>query len=199
MGRLIPGGKADAPMCAESHAIEVSGAIFAHGDEHERWAGASDMALQGFFWLERDVLAGCARPGGRGGESVATDLAELREWGIGAVLSLTEAPLDEGAVEGAGMAYLHLPVDDLQPPEPEQLERALAFIDGQRVRGRAVAVHCLMGQGRTGTVLAAYLIRAGRTPETALRELRAVCPGAVSAAVQERALEAFARRRDWIV
>jgi atypical dual specificity phosphatase len=171
----------------------------ARGDEHEQWTGARDMALQGFYWLERGVLAGCARPGGRGGEAVAADLAELRERGIGAVLSLTESPLDEVAVEGAGMAYLHVPVDDLQPPEPEQLEQALAFIDGQRARGRAVAAHCLMGQGRTGTVLAAYLIRAGRTPEEALRELRAVCPGAVSAPVQQRALEAFARRRDWIV
>jgi atypical dual specificity phosphatase len=157
------------------------------------------MALQGFYWLERGVLAGCARPGGRAGETLAADLAELRERSIGAVLSLTESPLDEATVAGAGMAYLHVPVDDLQPPEPEQLERALAFIDGQRARGRAVAVHCLMGQGRTGTVLAAYLIRAGRTLEAALRELRAICPGAVSAPVQERALEAFAQRRDWIV
>jgi atypical dual specificity phosphatase len=161
------------------------------------------MALQGFYWLDRDVLAGCARPGGRGsaGGAVAleADLAELKDRGIRALLSLTEAPLDAAAVERAGMAYLHLPVDDLQAPEPEELERALAFIDRQRALGRPVAVHCLMGQGRTGTVLAAYLIRAGRTPEQALRELRAACPGAVSAQVQERALAAFARRRDWIV
>ena len=163
------------------------------------------MALQGFYWLERGVLAGCARPGKRGyGAAEAqtmleTDLAELQEYGIGAVLSLTESPLDNAVVERFGMAYLHLPVDDMQAPEPEQLDRALAFIDRQRTQGRAVAVHCLMGQGRTGSVLAAYLIRAGRTPEQALRELRAVCPGAVSAPVQERALEAFARRRDWIV
>ncbi len=160
---------------------------------------ATDMAITGFYWLERGVLAGCARPGGRDGETLRADLAEFAEYGVGALLSLTEAPLDATALERAGMSYLHLPVDDLQSPEPEQIEQALAFIDAQRVRGRGVAVHCLMGQGRTGTVLAAYLIRAGRTPDAALRELRAICPGAVSAPVQQRALEAFAHRRDWIV
>jgi atypical dual specificity phosphatase len=165
------------------------------------------MALDRFFWVMEGVLAGCSRPGGRamgrngtgGGDALERDLAELMERGIGAVLSLTESPLEERMVERAGMAYLHVPVDDMQAPEPEQLERALAFIDAQRLAGRAVAVHCLMGQGRTGTVLAAYLIRAGRTPEQALRELRGVCPGAVPAPVQERSLEAFARRRDWVL
>ena len=138
-------------------------------------------------------------PQGTRDDALGRDLAELKERGIGAVLSLTESPLDAEALEQHGMAYAHVPVDDMQAPEPDELERALAFIDAQRLAGRAVAVHCRMGQGRTGTVLAAYLIRAGRTPEQALRELRAICPGAVPAPVQERALEAFARRRDWVL
>lgn len=164
------------------------------------------MALGRFFWVTDGVLAGCSCPGGSGmgrqgavGDALGRDLAELKERGIGAVLTLTESPLDTGALERHGMANAHVPVDDMQAPEPDELERALAFIDAQRLAGRAVAVHCRMGQGRTGTVLAAYLIRAGRTPEQALRELRVVCPGAVPAPVQERALEAFARRRDWVL
>jgi len=127
------------------------------------------------------------------------DLAWLREQGIGAVVSLTETPLPIGALARHGLAELHMPVDDLTPPTPDQLQAALAFIDRQRALDQAVAVHCLMGQGRTGTVLAAYRIRAGLTPEAALRELRAVCPGAVGSPGQERALDAFAARRDWIV
>jgi hypothetical protein len=70
---------------------------------------------------------------------------------------------------------LHLPVDDLTPPDPAQLDAALDFIDERRARGERVAVHCLVGQGRTGTVLAAYLIRGGLPAEVALREIRAVC------------------------
>jgi len=170
--------------------------------------GAGTMALERFFWMVEGALAGCSRPGGNGRgpasttathEALEADLAWLRERGIGAVLSLTEEPLEAGAVERAGMGYLHVPVRDMEAPEPEEIERALAFIDRQRLAGRAVAVHCRMGQGRTGTILAAYLIRSGRTAQEALAELRAACRGAVSAGVQERALEAYARRRDWVV
>ena len=162
------------------------------------------MALYGFFWLVDDVLAGCSRPGGRSPNGadlagVDHDLAWLREQGIGAVLTLTETPLPEGALVRLDLAYLHLPVPDLTPPSPEQLDRALAFIDQQRVAGRSVVVHCLVGQGRTGTVLAAFLIRAGATPEHALAELRARCPGAVGTRSQEQALHAYYTRRDWII
>lgn len=149
-------------------------------------------AMRDFYWLIDGVLAGCGRPGKRrrgrpaaegaapaeipADDPLDTDLAFLRRQGIGAVLSLTEEPLT-----------------------PAQLDRALDFIDGQRARGNKVAVHCLMGQGRTGTVLAAYLIRGGVSPATALRELRSVCPDAVGAAAQERFLHDYAARRAWIV
>jgi atypical dual specificity phosphatase len=178
------------------------------------------MAIHGFYWLIEGRLAGCGRPGGmewrvrigrgaNGGANAAhaagatqaldDDLDWLREQGIGAVLSMTETPLAEGALERHGLAGLHVPVDDMTAPTPEQFEQALGFIDRQQGLGYAVAVHCLMGQGRTGTILAAYLIRAGATPEAALRELRRVCPGAVENAEQEKALRAFAIRRDWII
>src|SRR5206468_3354702 len=55
------------------------------------------------------------------------------------------------------------------------------------------------GQRRTGTVLAAHRIRAGSTPDAALHELRAICPGAIGSPEQEDALHVFARHRDWIL
>jgi len=171
--------------------------------------------IRGFYWLIEDELAGCSRPGGRGpgrggpggyetpdGTALTAldqDLAWLRAQGIRAVLSLTETPLDEASVARHGLAALHLPVPDMHAPTPDQLMRALGFIDRQRADGLAVVVHCLVGQGRTGTILAAYRIRAGATPEEALRQVRAVCPGAVESVVQQEALRRFAARRDWIV
>lgn len=168
------------------------------------------MAINGFYWLIEGVLAGCARPGAARASSadaratsplatLAADLEWLREQGIGAVLSLTETPLPEEALARHDLAVIHIPVDDMTAPAPEQFEEALTFIDNQRLLGKGVAVHCKMGQGRTATILAAYLIRAGATSTDAIKELRALCPGAISAEEQERALHAFARRRDWIV
>ena len=167
--------------------------------------------MQGFYWLIEGRLAGCPRPGSRRDRPHDTtppqeaeaalneDLAWLRTRGIGAVLSLTETPLDLSALSRHRLEVLHLPVDDLHAPTPAQLHYALAFIDRQHALDRAVAVHCLMGQGRTGTVLAAHRIRAGSTPDAALAELRARSPGAIGSPEQETALRAFARHRDWIL
>ncbi len=180
------------------------------------------MAMHGFYWLIDGLLAGCGRPGHRGrgrpaarattpvapGEADAADalldpldedLAWLASQGIGAVLSLTEEPLAVGALARHGMAELHLPVDDLRAPSPAQLDAALDFIDEQRLLGRRVLVHCLVGQGRTGTILAAYLIRGGLDADEALREVRAVCPDAVGSAEQEAALREFAAQRAWVL
>ena len=56
-----------------------------------------------------------------------------------------------------------------------------------------------MGQGRTGTVLAAYLIREGKSPTEALAMVRAACPGAVECRLQEQSLVEFAGRREWLM
>jgi len=159
--------------------------------------------MNGFYWLVPNVLAGCGRPGfhGRSGTiaQLETDLAWLTQQGIGAVLSLTESPLDAAALARHGFDVLHLPVIDMTPPAPDQIAASLAFIDRHRAHGCPVAVHCLMGQGRTGTILAAYLVRDGLSPDRALAELRAVCPNAVENRDQEAALAEFAHARAWVI
>jgi protein-tyrosine phosphatase len=172
--------------------------------------------MRGFYWLIDGELAGCPCPGRIGlrgpdylwsaspipapsAAGLDDDLAWLREQGIGALLTLTEEPLPADALARNGLEGLHIPVTDMSAPTPRQFEEALAFIDRMRAAGRPVAVHCLMGQGRTGTILAAYLIRAGASADEAVARVRAVCHGAICAPVQEDALRAFARQREWIV
>ncbi|HEU5433581.1 MAG TPA: dual specificity protein phosphatase family protein [Thermomicrobiales bacterium] len=152
-----------------------------------------------FYWLVEDVLAGCSRPGGLAGRTVDADLAALRERGIGALLSLTETPIPWDSLERQGIANLHLPVDDYFPPTERQLLQALAFIDVQRADGKAVAVHCAAGMGRTGTVLAAWLIRGGLDAGEAIADVRSVCPGAIGADIQVAAVLRFAADRGWLV
>jgi atypical dual specificity phosphatase len=159
--------------------------------------------MEGFYWLIPRVLAGSGRPGARRNTPMNQarlddDLTWLRRQNIEAILSMTEEPLDAAALERHNFVHLYLPVPDMTPPLPDQLADALAFIDRQTALGRGVLVHCLVGQGRTGTVLAAYLIRSGQTAEQAIAKIRVVCPHAVENALQETALAEFAARRDWL-
>ncbi len=151
-----------------------------------------------FYLLIDDVLAGCSRPGARGG-GLDGDLAELRRLGVGAVLTLTETPLPPGVLDSHGLRGIHLPVDDFHAPTTGQMLEALAFIDESRGAGLPVAVHCLAGQGRTGTILAAYLIRGGLAAVEAIAEVRAICPGAIESPPQTAALAEWAAERPWLI
>jgi atypical dual specificity phosphatase len=61
-------------------------------------------------------------------------------------------------------------------------------------RGRPVAVHCASGLGRTGTLLAAFLVSQGATAEGAIERVRSVRPGSVETLEQEQAIHAYAQR-----
>ncbi len=155
--------------------------------------------LERFYWMAPGSLAGCSLPGKGNAGALNEDLLWLKAQDIGALVSLTETPLPPAPLQALDIEALHLPVPDMTAPLPEQLHRALEFIDWHHATGTGVAVHCLMGQGRTGTVLAAYLIRAGMSAEEAIAELRTRCPGALSSPSQEAALRRFAARQDWIL
>lgn len=151
-----------------------------------------------FYWVVENALAGCSRPGAGSG-NLDDDLTILRNHEVGALLSLTETALPLGALDRHGILGLHLPVDDFHAPTTMQMLDALAFLDDAQGNSTAVAVHCLAGQGRTGTVLAAYLIRGGLSAEQAISEVRAICPGAIEATPQTAALVGWAAERPWLI
>lgn len=154
--------------------------------------------MQRFYWVIEGRLAGCSRPGAYG-QSIADDLAILRDHGIQSVLTLTETPVLAHELEAAGLDTLHLPVDDFFAPTTQQMLQALAYIDASLAESMPVAVHCLAGQGRTGTILAAWLLRSGLSADEAISEIRALAPGAIESAPQVAALRRWAEEQPWLV
>lgn len=140
-----------------------------------------------FDWIVPGQVAAMAMPW-------PEDFEELRRRGITAVLSLTERPLDER--DTMGLARLSLPVRDFRAPSPGQLDAAVAFVDAAVNAGGACAVHCGAGLGRTGTVVAAWLVRRGRSAMEAIAEVRRARPGSVETREQEMAVVAYEKSRN---
>ena len=138
------------------------------------------------FWVIPGKLGGGPHPARRG--DLAMQLGALATLGYGAVLTLTETGLDPAALDGAGLAGLHLPITDSAAPRHDQMERAGRFYRSCQADGRALFVHCFAGYGRTGVVLAGLLIAAGSEPEDAIARVRRLRPGAIESARQEEFL-----------
>jgi atypical dual specificity phosphatase len=115
---------------------------------------------------------------------------------VGVLVNLHERPHDPVRLKRHGLTEIYLPLRDFAAPSPEQIERGVAAIVGARDAGETVAVHCGGGFGRTGTLLACYLIhRHGSDAAGAIRRVRRARPGSVETGEQVEAVEAFARRR----
>jgi len=121
----------------------------------------------------------------------------LRSAGVRAVVSLLNVPSGAAIYETAGFAFLCLPVPDGGAPALEQAQRFVDFVDRQLADRWPVAIHCEACIGRTGTLLAAYLISRGESAESAIGRVRAARRSAIETSRQIQFLEQFvAVRRD---
>ena len=123
------------------------------------------------------------------------DLAAIRDWGAGMILSLIEPHeydevkvADMGARIPADMEHLRLPIKDVSVPDASWEKAWLR--DGPRVRellrkGGRVCIHCMGGLGRSGLVAARLLVEFGLPPEEAMARVRTSREGAIETPAQE--------------
>jgi atypical dual specificity phosphatase len=143
----------------------------------------------GFSWIDKPLVAAMARP-----ES-EEDLEWLREHGLDVLLSLTEEPPRRDWVNDAGLLVFHVPIEDMEAPTQEQLDRCVSAIARANEKNMGVVVHCGAGLGRTGVVLAAYLVHKGLAAREAISRIRKLRPGSIETDEQADAIVEFARRR----
>lgn len=99
-------------------------------------------------------------------ERGVTDVVDLRaeEW----------VDIDEELMERIGLTVHSIPLRDGQIPTEAQVEEFLSIVDDSKGK---VYVHCMAGVGRTGAMVAAYLVATGQeTPAGALRRNLSVGP-----------------------
>ena len=146
------------------------------------------MAPTGFSWIDKPRLAGLGAPRER------EDFVWLRAQGIELLISLTEDRPRRDYADDAGLLVFHVPIVDMDAPTQEQLDRCVSAIVKAHAREMNVAVHCGAGLGRTGSILAAYLVARGATSTVAIHRIRKLRPGSIETREQEDAIHVFAER-----
>lgn len=137
--------------------------------------------IRNFSWLIEGEIAGMAKP-----TSSISDFEFLKDNDIRAIVSLTETPLMQSLIEEFGFEVENIPVRDFESPTIEQIEKFLEFSRKRTNAGKRIVVHCDAGIGRTGTMLACYLVDKGHSPVKAIEEVRKKRPGSIETIEQER-------------
>lgn len=136
------------------------------------------VILPNFGWLFENKLAAMSYPQS---EDAFTLLNQI---GIRAVLNLSERPLFYETPNTIGMLIAHIPVADYTAPTLNQVQEAVATISSCLDKNMPIAVHCMAGIGRTGTILACYLVKTGMPANEAISLIRERRPGSIETAEQ---------------
>ena len=150
------------------------------------------MTKMNFSWLIKGELSGHGAP------MSEQDLLWLKEQGISALVRMAEteqARVISFRIQRLGLEDCHEPVPDFTAPKQVQISKMVSFIKKNIGDGKRVGVSCTQGLGRTGTILACYLVSKGSSSESAINEVRAKRPGSIETPEQIEAIRIFAAGR----
>ncbi|MCF6263847.1 MAG: dual specificity protein phosphatase family protein [Xanthomonadales bacterium] len=144
----------------------------------------------GFRWLLRGKLASMPRPGLS--RSLDEDMLALKKVNVNYLISLEEhCHYPAETIKQYDIGLLLMPIVDMQVPKidetVEMIQRMGLLIDN----GNTIAVHCKAGLGRTGTLLACYLIFTGLDAGEAITKVRCQDPRMIQSSVQEDFISTF--------
>jgi len=155
-----------------------------YGDVWRKVHGTVTGRPDKFSWLIENKLAGSGIP---------TSIDEV-QWmikqGVKSIVTIREEPLDESWVKDVN--YLHILSNDMSVPEFDDLIYAVDFIHRRITNNEPVLVHCLAGMGRTGVILACYLIKYQKmSASEATEKIREERPGSIQSYPQEEIIFRF--------
>ena len=155
-----------------------------YGDVWRKIHGTVTGRPDKFSWLIENKLAGSGIP---------TSIDEV-EWaikqGVKSIVTIREEPLDESWIKDVN--YLHILSNDMGVPEFDDLVYAVDFIHRRITSNEPVMVHCLAGMGRTGVILACYLVKHQKmSAGEATEKVREERPGSIQSYPQEEIIFRF--------
>lgn len=115
---------------------------------------------------------------------------KLKQEGITVDMSLEEGRVDTPL--GVDF-YIWIPIKNHTAPTSEQLEFGIATLEKFVAMKKKVYVHCKNGHGRAPTIVAAYLIKKGKSVDEAIDFIKAKRPTIHLEKVQKEALIEFSK------
>ena len=157
-----------------------------YGDVWRKVHGTVTGKPDNFSWLIENKLAGSAIP------TSNYEVQWIIEQGVKSIVTVREEPLDDDWVKDVN--YLHVYSNDMGVPEFDDLVSTVDFIHRRITNNEPVMVHCLAGMGRTGTLLACYLVKYQKmSADDAIQKVREERPGSIQSFPQEEMIFQFAK------
>ena len=154
------------------------------GDAKRKLHGMITGKPDNFSWIIEEKLAGSAIPTSK------EEIDWIKQEGVKSIVTIRDEPLEDEWIKDIN--YLHVNSNDMGVPEFNDLVFAIDFIRRRIEENKPVMVHCLAGLGRTGTLLACYLIKyENMSADDAVQKVREERPGSIQSFSQEEIIHKF--------